>query len=172
MAKVFFLMALATFIASVVVCRPHWLAENAFLKGFVNHEVLALMSVILTVTLASVANIHMALNRIVARRFGGNSELKIAASEVKREIKDNAWYIFWAFVLTIIVLLVKGLNMGNQLIVAISNGIVVWAMFLFIVCMYDIYKVIFGIVDLEMEVGADASGGEDYTAESPEVGKD
>jgi len=122
------------------------------------------MSVILTVTLASVANIHMALNRIVARRFKGNDQLKIAAGEVKREMKDNAWYIFWGFALTIVVLLVKGLNAHDQLIVAIANGIVVWALFLFILCMYDIYKVIFGIVDLEMEVGTDASGGEDYTA--------
>ncbi|MDK3073916.1 hypothetical protein QO034_12410 [Sedimentitalea sp. JM2-8] len=172
MAKVVALIALAAVISAVVVCRPHWLSENAFLRDFVNHEVLALMAVVLTVTLASVANIHIALNRIVARRFGGNVDLKRAAGEVKREMKDNAWYIFWGFVLTIVVLLVKGLNTNDQLIVAISNGAVVWVLFLFILCMHDIYKVIFGIVDLEMEVGADQSDGEDYTSESPEVGQD
>lgn len=167
MVKICLLIALGTVISATVICMPHWLSDNDFLKGFVNHEVLALMAVILTVTLASVANIHMALNRIVIRRFNSDKHLKKAASDVKREITDNAWYIFWGFVITIFVLLVKGLNTDNQLIVAISNGIVVWTLFLFILCMYDIYKVIFGIVDLEMEVGADANGVEDYTTESP-----
>lgn len=166
MVKICSLIALGAVICAIIVCRPQWLAENDFLRGFVNHEALALMAVILTVTLASVANIHMALNRIVVRRFRGDSKLKKAASEVKQEINDNAWYIFWGFVLTIFVLLVKGLNTDNQLIVATSNGIVVWTLFLFIFCMYDIYKVIFGIVDLEMEVSADAIGVEDYTSES------
>lgn len=155
MVKVISLIALATVIAVTVICKPEWLAENAFLVSFANHEVLALMAVILTVTLASVANIHMTLNRIVARRFNNNEELKTAAAEVKGELKDNAWYIFWGFTLTIVVLLVKGLNAEDTLIVSISNGIVVWTLFLFILCMHDIYKVVFGIADLEMAVGSD-----------------
>lgn len=164
MAKIVALIVLAGVVAGVVVCRPHWLSENEFLKQFVSHEVLGLMSVILTVTLASVANIHLALNRIVIRRFKSDPKLRSAAEGVKGELKDNVWLIFWGFVLAIVVLLVKGLNEGDQLVVAITTGIVIWALFLFILCMYDIYKVVFGIVDLEMAIGHEANDGEDYTS--------
>ncbi len=153
MTKIVFLIVLAGVLVSTVVCKPYWLSKNTFLAGFVNHEVLTLMSVILTVTLAAVANAHMSLNRIVARRFNGNEELKSAANNVKRQMKHNAWFIFWGFVVTIIVLLIKGMNTENDMIVAISNGVVVWTLFLFIMCMYDIYQVIFGIVELEMKIG-------------------
>ena len=166
MAKIFSLTALGKVISSIIVCRPHWLSENEFLKGFVNHEVIALMTVILTVTLASVANIHIALNKIVTRRFSGNAQLIKSANEVKKEITDNAWYIFWGFALTIIVLLVKGLNTNDELIVAIANGIVIWTFSLFIFCMYDIYKVTFGIIDLEMELEEGAIDAHKNSAEN------
>ena len=171
MAKIFGLIALAAVISAAVICRPNWLAENQFLLEFVNHEVLGLMAVILTVTLASVANLHMAFNRIVMQKFKGNEELIDAANGVKLELKDNAWYIFWGFIITVVVLLIKGLNMGNETVLAISHGVVVWVLFLFIFCMYDIYKVVFGIVDLEMAVGGSGNGTEDYTSDSPDIGK-
>lgn len=152
MAKVFTLIAFAAVLAVTVISRPNWLSENEFLLDFANQEALALMAIILTVTLASVANIHVAINRLVSQRFGENAELKTMASEVKSEITDNAWYIFWGFVVVIVVLLVKGLNMENEVVLAISHAIVLWILLLYILCMLDIYKVIFGILNLESDL--------------------
>ncbi len=148
-----FLIVLAGLILATVICRPYWLSDNDFLNRFLNYEALAIMAVILTVTLASVANINLSLNQIVIRHFNGNEVLKDYATNVKRQMKENAWYIFGGFVLTVVVLLVKGLNEKNEMIIAVSNGLIVWVLFLFIACMLDIYKVFFGVVDLEMEIG-------------------
>ena len=44
---------------------PWVLADtNAFLKGFVNPKLLSLLGVIVTITLASAANLHIELNKI------------------------------------------------------------------------------------------------------------
>lgn len=69
MIKIIILVALAAVLAVACICQPSLLSENTILNGLMNHEVLALMAVILTVTLASVANIHLAINRIVAKKI-------------------------------------------------------------------------------------------------------
>ena len=152
MAKIFALIAFSSVLAVTVVSRPKWLSANEFLMDFASQEALALMSVILTVTLASVANIHVAINRVVTERFNGNGELKSLAKEVKSEITDNAWYIFAGFVVVIVVLLVKGLNMENEVVLAICHAIVLWILLLYVLCMLDIYRVIFGILNLESDL--------------------
>ena len=44
---------------------PWVLADtNPFLKGFVNHKLLSVLGVIVTITFASAANLHIELNKI------------------------------------------------------------------------------------------------------------
>lgn len=133
----------------MTISKPDWLSKNEFLKQVISHEVLALMAVILTVTLASVANIHLALNRVVNDRFKHNNEMKLLAEDVKKEIRDNAWMIFWGFSLTIFALFVKGISPENLSLVAMINAFVLWILGLYIMCMYDIYKVVFGVADID-----------------------
>ena len=64
-------LAWCTMLAALVVCvvvsvaAPWMLSDsNSFLKGFVNHELLSVLTVIVTVTLASGANLHLTLNRL------------------------------------------------------------------------------------------------------------
>jgi len=154
MNKITGLIAFALFLAVCIVCKPEFLSDNTFLRGFINHEILALMAVIMTITLASVANIHISLNSLVLRRFGGNEPLKEAAAGVKKEMTDNAWLIFWGFLVTAIVLVAKGaFDDKNVLAYAITHGVCLWFLLLYFLCMYDIYKVVFGIVELELKVG-------------------
>lgn len=167
MAKIFILIAFALFFAVATVCKPDFLARNTFLLGFVNHEVLALLSVILTVTLASVANIHLTMNKIVANKFGNNPKLKDAATEVKNELKDNCWYIFWGFVAAAILLVAKGSIPNGDLALSIIHGMVLWILALYVLCMYDVYQVVFGIVDMD-----DGSSGADNTPDMSSDGGD
>ena len=173
MIKIGILIFFAVLFGSIVVCEPQWLSSNAFLNSFVSHEILALKAVILTVTLASVANIHLALNRIVVNRFGSQASLTEAAKSVKKEINDDAWYIFWGFIVTIVALVGKGAFDGNVQVVAASHGVALWVLLLYLVCMYDIYKIVFGVVDLEMDIGSGQASKrtkttEDYTSGTPE----
>ena len=171
MIKIVSLIVIAGVLSGMVICKPHWLADNVFLQQFVNHEAIALMAVILTVTLASVANIHLALNRMVMKKFKDNAEIKAASATVKREMRDNAWLIFWGFTLTFVLLLIKGLNDENLIVLASINGIVVWTIFLFIACMFDIYQVVFGIADLELSLGGSTGPSEDFSSDSPELNR-
>lgn len=57
-------VCLTTSVALLTVLKPLVLSDkNDFLKGFVNHEYLSFMGVLVTITLASAANIHIELNR-------------------------------------------------------------------------------------------------------------
>lgn len=69
---------------------------------------------------------------------------------VKSEIKDDVWYIFFGFIVFLFLVIWKG---GIFLIdvVVIIYGVMIWIFGLYFVCMYDIYKIIFGFVDFEME---------------------
>lgn len=161
--KVTGLIAFALFVAVATIYKPEFLGTNTFLTGFVNHEILALMAVILTITLASVANIHMSLNALILRRFRNNPEIRKVALDVKTEMNDNAWLIIWGFLITVIVLVTKGcFEASNHLAQSIANGIALWLFLLYFLCLYDIYRVVFGIVQLELEVGnsPDGQGGE------------
>lgn len=173
MIKIVSLIGFAAVLVSLVACRPEWLHDNKFLEGFITFEILSLLAVILTVTLASVANIHLAINRIIAKHLAGNADQVEVAEQIKAEIKSNAWVIFYSFIVAVLILFVKGLNEADELIVAICNASMLWVLFLNLLCILDIYRVIYGIVDLES--GLEGVGptndhdGPDYTSESPEI---
>ena len=89
MKKFIVLVAFILFCAVSTVSEPTFLAKNNFLQQFVNHEILALLAIILAITFASMANIHLALNRIVMRAFGRRRALGQRSSEaVRREINS------------------------------------------------------------------------------------
>ena len=171
MIKIAALIGFAVVLASLVICKPEWLSDNTFLKGFITFEILSLLAVILTVTLASVANIHLAINRIIARHLAGNTAQIRVAEEIKTEIKSNAWTIFYSFFFAVGILFVKGLNEPDQLIVSVCNASMLWLLLLNLMCILDIYRVIYGIVDLESGLEGGRAGGDepDYTSEAPEI---
>ena len=148
-----------------------WLHSNEFLKEFISHELISLLAVVLTVTLASVANIHLAINRIVANYLSHSAEQKKVAEKIKAEIKGNAWVIFWSFAVAIVILFVKGLNQSDPLIVAVCNASMLWILLLNLLCILDIYRVIYGVVDLENGLAGSKTKmeGTDYTDEAPDL---
>jgi hypothetical protein len=65
--------------------NPEYLddANNKFLSGFVNHEMLGFIGIVVTISLASAANIHIELNRIeekIAARIFNEARGKIRGS--------------------------------------------------------------------------------------------
>ena len=83
-------VALCIFICSAATCvifsvvAPTVLSDrNSFLKGFVSHELLVLLGVIVTITLASAANLHLELNKLeepVRKRVFGPTRAAIKMS--------------------------------------------------------------------------------------------
>lgn len=152
MIKIVSLIAFALLLSAMTVCKPALLGSNKFLEDFVTHEILALMAVIVTVTLASVANVHLALNRMVLKKFSDHASMITATKNVKKELSDNGWYIFWGFAVMAVLLVAKGAS-ENIILHSAVNGTAVWILALHIACMHDIYGVVFGMTELEFKMG-------------------
>jgi hypothetical protein len=148
------LIAAGAVIISTIICRPLLLAHNVFLGEFVSHEALALLAVVLTVTLASVANIHLAINRMVSEKFKNEPNLVALASEIKAELRQNCWFIFGAFAACFFLLIWKGALSSDVTTLAIVHGAVLWIFLLYICVMYDVYRVVFGFVTLDEKGGS------------------
>jgi len=143
MGKILSLAVGATILSFVVICKPEWLAENSFLSDFVSEQLLALLAVMMTITFASAANIHLVLNRIIANVFRDNIQDGHRRSEpARKEINEDVWLMFGGFVFVCISLLFKG-GLDGELVLAIVHGVAVFVIFLYILVFYDIYRVVF-----------------------------
>ncbi|MFC3785083.1 hypothetical protein GGR90_003574 [Sphingopyxis italica] len=139
------LIGLATLVIALTVVHPHVLAANEFLHAFVSHEMLALLIVILTITLASIGNIHLTLSRIV-RRFKSHADGELAAAPARQELDSNAWSLFWAFVACVVVLLIKGGFPTDVYIVSLMNGFALIILAFNMAVLHDIYSTVFDLV--------------------------
>ena len=156
-------------LGAMVVCQPGWLANNWFINQFVSSEIVAVLIVILTITFASVANIHLSLNRI-SQRHGKSFADRLA--RIRRKINGDAWLIFWAFVVCLAALLIKGGAGENVYLLAVAHAVALVVLLINVLVLHTIYRSIFALVAAEnLNVGGDRNGGQDFTSESPEIGQ-
>tara|TARA_B100001939_G_C16651448_1_gene491961 strand:- start:124 stop:585 length:462 start_codon:yes stop_codon:yes gene_type:complete len=112
-------IARCTFISSIAVwiilsLSAPWVLsdENGFLKGFVNHEFLNFLGVVVTITLASTANLHLELNKFeerVKKRIFVNT---------RNSVKRSA---YWMISMLLIALL---LVVSKPLIVSVTPSLI------------------------------------------------
>jgi uncharacterized membrane protein len=98
----------------LVATRPEWVSDqNIFLRDFVSHEFLGLLGVILAITLASVANIHLEFNKIEERYQ------KVGLTKSRSNIKKGAYWLIGLFIVGVIIAVTKPIiNVG-----ATSQGV-------------------------------------------------
>lgn len=151
MTKIVIVIAMVTVALSATFCMPEFFAKNEFLKSFVTFELLNILAVILTITLASIANIHLSLNRIVRSTFKDRVKGSRHAEVVRREINQNGWMLFWIFVGACALLFVKGALVDTTdvrwLSFVHSFGLVLLLTSLLV--LLDIYQVVYAVVKLE-----------------------
>ncbi len=165
------LIALAAVLTCVVTYRPEWLSANTFLDGFVNHEILALFAVVLTVTLASVANIHLSINRMIAHSFSNDAIAREMANKIKSEIRDNSRIIFFSFFAALFALIIKGLMPSEAIHISAVNGFLIWVLVLNLLTIMDVYNVVYGLSVIQSIIPSDATNQPpaDYNDEAPDV---
>ena len=111
--------------------------ENSFLKQFMNHEFLNFMGVVVTITLASTSNIHIALRRkeeaVEQETFSGT----------RAKVKASAFSLIVAMFLSVALVVIKPLLPSGEVIEALANafgiGIILWG----ILIILDITKLSF-----------------------------
>lgn len=136
--------------AVVIVCEPSWLSdENEFLKGFVNHEFLNVLGVILAITLASLAQLHLGINTLEER--AGRAFLQGA----RREIRSSARWLIAGFLGGLFLVWLKpllgsGEVLSNARIEATVNTIALYLLVFYALILIDITGSIF---DVEPDLG-------------------
>lgn len=141
------LLVIAGVLVSVVAARPGWISDsNTFLRGFVNHEYLNVLGVILAITLASLAQAHLSLNRLEEQR--GYEFL----GETRHEIKEAAYWLIGLFVAGFLITLAKPLVCITETAAAISNALAIFILAFYVLILIDITMAVF---DLKADIRDD-----------------
>lgn len=141
MSKYFTVTLIVTIgvVVAMTVCMPEFLAQNSFLEGFINHEILNILAVMATVTIASAANIHLAFNRL-EERANKPGNFKTA----RKEINHSAMALVWLFIATVIFLVLKAVSM-NLYWVSFWNGICLIVLLVNVFVLIDITAAVFEV---------------------------
>lgn len=133
------LIILTISIGLVSYAEPQWLSdENAFLKGFVNHELLTILGVIVTITLASAASLHLELNRL-------EDSFSESFNEARFATKAYAYLLIALFGFALILVTIKPLVTINEHWEAAFNGAAIWIIALNILAWLDLTSAVFAI---------------------------
>lgn len=166
--RVGILFAFIAIAGSVSVSRPDILANNEFLRAFMGPDMMAVLVVILTITFASVANIHLSISRMVSGA-ANKAAASRAAEGVRTQINSNAWVIFWAFLVAIIALFLHGQFPKEAMVRSFATAACLTVLLLNGLVMHDLYRTIFILVSND-PFAPEPDNGEDYTSESPPTG--
>lgn len=149
-------------ITALSICKPYWIIENKSIQDYSGHISATLISVILSITLASVANINFSINRIFIayKEYGSecHEQAKQTADSLKREMRENSWIIFSCLLVAIAASLMPGVDALAPEVVAFIYGVSIWVLALSLACTYDIYRVAFFISRPRFASSGEATG--------------
>lgn len=152
------LLVLAGLFVGVSICDPKLLAGNGFLDGFVNHEYINVLAVIVTVSLVSVTQIHLEYSRI-ERRF----DVRVF-EEARATINLGALLLTGMLLLAFIISFVRALPIvsENDVFLSLVHSSALLTVVTAVFIMYDLVRVVYVLA-------SDEPIGEDEDAE-PETG--
>jgi hypothetical protein len=139
-------VALVTFV--MTLAKPELLGINKFIDQLVSHELVAILVVILTVTMASVANIHLALGRLNKSLRVNNINIDGKIADARTELSENAWYLFYSFIILIGVLIAKGWA-STVFWVSACHSVALIILALNMAILYDIYISVYMLTSLD-----------------------
>ena len=129
-----------TIVVALAVTCPDVLSDrNEFLKGFVNHEIVAVNGIMLTIILASASQIHLLLNEIEEKK--GTEIFR----RTRHELQTSAYWLIWLFLILILIVTLKSPISFNNHIQALISGLALSVLFCSALILVDITKLIFGI---------------------------
>ena len=144
-------MGKATSVTILIVWTGLWLGlvaaapwglsnHNTFLANFVNHEFLGFMGVLVTISLASAANIFLELTRMEDRLN------RAAFPKTKLDVRHSAYALIWLLVSAVAIVIVKPLiGACGDRADAFSNGAAVTVMIVAILTLADLTKTAFSM---------------------------
>lgn len=130
-------------LAVVLICaiyNPSYLSDkNSFMLNFVNHELLALLGIIMTITLASAASLHLEFNKI-EEKFQ-----KRGLTETRRGVMQGAYGLIFSFLFAVVIVVLKPLLPHSETAEAISNGLALLILLFNVLILLDLTQLAFAI---------------------------
>lgn len=141
------LVVVGGILIAMVIVRPEWISDNnTFLREFINHEYLNMLGVILAITIASLAQAHLSLNRLEEQRgyefLGGT----------RHEIKSAAYWLLGLFAAGFVVVLAKPIVCSSETALAVANAIAIIILAFYVLILVDITTALF---DLKADINKD-----------------
>lgn len=119
--------------------RPEIFGDsNSFLKNFVNHELLAVLGVIVTITLASAASLHLELNRL--ENDTGEEFL-----EARSATKAYAYLLITLFGAALALVIAKPVVAETESVKSLFNGAAILVIVLNMLALIDLTSAVFAI---------------------------
>jgi hypothetical protein len=124
----------------IVVAQPWVLSDsNKFLQGFLDHEFLGFMGVVVTITLASSANLFIELNKL-------EEKFDFAAfPNTKRDVKTSAFTLIGTLIASVFIAIAKPLVISGERSQAIVNGIAVTLIIFSVLILIDLTQSAFNL---------------------------
>lgn len=134
------LIAWAALSSALVAAAPWAISDaNGFLKGFVNEEFLGFMGVVVTITLASAANLYIELNKL-------EDKLDVAIfTRSKADVRHSAYALIATLVASVVLVVVKPLLMCGERIVAATNAVALTILIVAILILIDLTQAAFSL---------------------------
>lgn len=134
------LIASLTVVMICAICKPAYLSDqNDFLRNFVNHELLALLGIIMTITLASAAQLHLEFNKFEERAG------KRFLTKTRQGVMHGAFGLIFGFLLAVALVILKPLLPHSEPAVAIANGLALIILLFNVLILLDLTQLAFAI---------------------------
>ena len=139
MIKIVLLIVAAGVLSALWACEPQLISDrNRFLANFVNHEILNVYGVLVAITLANAAQVHLTLNRLEERRN------RVYFDVVRRELQQDAFALVTTFCIAVVLLVMKG-NVDHEPSIAAINASALWILLIQIVLTWDVFAAVMGV---------------------------
>jgi len=125
---------------ALVAARPNWVSDqNGFLQNFVNHEFLNLLGVILAITLASVANLHLEFNKIEEKHQ------REGLQRTRQSVKKSAYWLIGLFITGVVIVVIKPLLAGGETAEAVANMAALFIVLWQVLILVNLTQLVFAI---------------------------
>lgn len=131
------LIVLAGLLASITIGHPSYLSDNEFLKDFAKSQVLNILAVIMTITIASIATIHIWFNELEEKHQ------KKVFGAARREINQAAFALMIIFLAQLAVLIIRSaFGSESKEVIAAFTSITILLVFTSVLTLWDIMAVV------------------------------
>lgn len=142
-ALLIFIVSLAT--ALVLVAAAPWTLSdnNDFLRGFVNHEFLNFMGVVVAISIASGSNLYIELNKMEER------EGVEIFPRSKRNVRDDVYALLWSLFFSVGVVVIKPLAKCGERSEAFFNAAAILLILFAALTLSDLIRAAFDLDPLK-----------------------